>query len=134
MRHATIGSSFALLPAYRMHVQRPIYVAPKHGLRLVLASKVIFMFSKVILSRNENQPKEEVLGRTSLQTSGQTPRSGPPNPGDKQAFWHGHASQTSPKNFSLKSFWLIFCSLTKTTDFTSPKDRLMRDTRPVPCH
>ena len=41
-------------------------------------------------------PKTEVFGQTSLRTSGQTLRSGPPNPG-KQAFWHGHAARTSTK-------------------------------------
>ena len=33
------------------------------------------------ISGTKNQPKEEVLGRTSLRTSGQKLRSGPPNPG-----------------------------------------------------
>ena len=48
-------------------------------------------------SDSKNQPKEEVFGRTSLRTSGQKLRSGPPNPGKKQAFWHGHAARTSTK-------------------------------------
>ena len=43
------------------------------------------------------QPEEQVLGRISLQTSGQKLRSGPPNPGKKQAFWHRHPARTSTK-------------------------------------
>ena len=35
------------------------------------------------ISETKNQPKEEVFGRTSLQTSGQKLRSGCPNPGKK---------------------------------------------------
>ena len=46
--------------------------------------------------RRKISPKTEVFGRTSLRTSGQKLRSGPPNPG-KQAFWHGHAARTSTK-------------------------------------
>ena len=42
-------------------------------------------------------PKTEVFGQTSLRTSGQRLRSGPPNPGKKQAFWHRHAARTSTK-------------------------------------
>ena len=38
------------------------------------------------LSGTKIQPKEEVFGRISLRTSGQKLRSGPPNPGKKQAF------------------------------------------------
>ena len=49
------------------------------------------------MSETKNQPKEEVVGRTSLRTSRQKLQSGPPNPGKKQAFWHGHAAWTSTK-------------------------------------
>ena len=45
-------------------------------------------------------------------TSGQKLRSGPPSPGKKQAVWHGHPVRMSmKKNFGLKNFGLIFCSL-----------------------
>ena len=47
-------------------------------------------------SGTKNQPKEEVLARISLRTSGQKLRSGPPSPG-KQAFWDGHPARTSMK-------------------------------------
>ena len=61
-------------------------------------------------SETKNQPKEEVFGRTSLRTSGQTLRSGPPNPG-KKTFWHGRVARTSTNNFCLKNFGPIFRSL-----------------------
>ena len=51
---------------------------------------------KCLFQKRKISPKTEVFGRTSLRTSGQKLRSGPPNPG-KQAFRHGHAARTSTK-------------------------------------
>ena len=58
--------------------------------------------------RNENQPKEEVLGRISLRTSSQKLRSGPPIPGNKDK----HFATDTPrgrltKNFGSKQFGLF---------------------------
>ena len=47
-------------------------------------------------SETKNQSKEEVFGRTSLRTSGQKLRSGPPNLKTK-TFWLAHAARTSTK-------------------------------------
>ena len=53
-------------------------------LALFRAGNAIFLWSNDFQER-KNQPKEEVLGRTSLRTSGQKLRSGPPNPGKTTA-------------------------------------------------
>ena len=52
---------------------------------------------KALLPGTKIQPKEEVLGRTSLWMSRQKLRSGSPNPGKKQAFRNGHPARTSIK-------------------------------------
>ena len=88
-------------------------------------------------SGTKSQPKEEVLGRISLQTSGQKLRSGPPNPG-KQALWHGHPAWTSMKqdkkkkkpNFSKKSTGMLpkhesSKSQGKTKTHTPPAKKLL---------
>ena len=61
------------------------------------------------------QPKEEVFGRISLRTSGQKLRSGPPNPGKKQAFWNGHPARTSMKKLRSEKL---------RADFPFPKNRV----------
>ena len=63
------------------------------------ALRYLVIFSKAsepLNKETKNQPKEEVLGWTSLRTTGQKLRSDPPNPG-KQAFRHGHSARTSTK-------------------------------------
>ena len=57
------------------------------------------------------QPKEEVFGRISLRTSGQKLRSGPPNPGKTSILERTARADIHEKNFGLKNFGLIFCSL-----------------------
>ena len=47
------------------------------------------------------QPKEEVLSRISLQTSGQKLRSGPPNPGKTSIFARTSRADVHEKNFGL---------------------------------
>ena len=56
------------------------------------------------------QPKEEVFGRTSLRTSRQKLRSGPPNPGKTKHFGTDMPRGHPRKNFGLKNFGLIFRS------------------------
>ena len=67
---------------------------------------VIFSYSGTKI-----QPKEEVFGRISLRTSGQTLRSGPPNPGKNKHFGMDMPRGRPRKNFGLKNFGLIFRSL-----------------------
>ena len=64
-------------------------------------------------SGTKNQPKEEVLGQTSRPDIRPKTLVRPAIQilEKKQAFWHGHAAQTSTKNFGLKNFGLIFHSL-----------------------
>ena len=57
------------------------------------------------------QPKEEVLGRTSLRTSRQKLRSGPPKPGKTSISERTSHADVHDKNFGLKNFGLIFRSL-----------------------
>ena len=52
-----------------------------HGWSLLLT---VIWFG--LFSGTKIQPKEEVFGRTSLRTSGQKLRSGPPNPGKNKHF------------------------------------------------
>ena len=61
------------------------------------------------------QPKEEVFARISLRTSVQKLRSGPPNPGEKQAFWNGHPARTSMKKLRSEKL---------RADFPFPKESL----------
>ena len=56
-------------------------------------------------------PKTEVFGRTSLRTSGQKLRSGPPNPGKNKHFGTDMPRGRPQKNFGLKNFGLIFRTL-----------------------
>ena len=65
-------------------------------------------------SETKNQPKEEVLGRMSLWTSGQKLRSGPPIPGKKQAFRHRHAPRTSTKELRSEKLRADFSFPNKT--------------------
>ena len=57
-------------------------------------------------------PKTEVFGRTSLRTSGQKLRSGPPNPGKNKHLGTDMPRGRPRKNFGLKNFGLMFRSLT----------------------
>ena len=67
------------------------------------------MFGLTWKSETKKQPKEEVFGRTSLRTSGQKLRSGPPKLEKTSIGGRGHAAWTSTKkNFGLKNFGLIF--------------------------
>ena len=63
------------------------------------------------LSGTKNQPKEEVLARISLRTSGQKLRSGPPNPGKTSILGRTSRADVHEKNFGQKNFGLIFRSL-----------------------
>ena len=63
------------------------------------------------------QPKEEVFGRTSLRTSRQKLRSGPPNPGKTSISERTSRADVHEKNFGLKNSGLIFRSLKKPREF-----------------
>ena len=91
------------------------FTSPFSLLALLLATPLPSLFSPLAPFRplfplksragtKKEQPKEEVLGRISLRTSGQKLRSGPPNPG-KQAFWDGPARKKNPNpNFLVRIF------------------------------
>ena len=70
------------------------------------------------ISETTNQPKEEVFGQTSLRSSSQKLRSGPPNPGKqkKQAFWNGHAGRTSTKELRSEKLRADFSLQKKTQE------------------
>ena len=71
------------------------------------------------------QPKEEVFGRTSLRTSRQKLRSGPPNPGKTSTSERTSHADVHEKNFGLKNFGLIFRSLLRlATPWREPRETL----------
>ena len=87
-------------------------------------------------SETKYQPKEEVFGRTSAQTSGQKLRSGPPNPG-KTSILAWTARTDVHENFSLKNLRLISRSLIRESPRqTKPKKgpkRKVHELRPSLC-
>ena len=73
------------------------------------------LWARGFFSGTKIQPKEEVFGRTSLRTSRQKLRSGPPNPGKTSISERAFHADVREKNFGLKNFGLIFRSLFSDT-------------------
>ena len=86
---------------------------PKPALFTNLQRKIICYVQKSQDSETKNQPKEEVFGRTSLRTSRQKLRLGPPSPG-KTSIWHRDAARTSAKKLRSEKL---------RTDFLFPKEQ-----------
>ena len=81
--------------------------------KIVGPKRMLLSWQYSLIFRTKSQPTEQVFGRTSLRTSGQKLRSGPPKSGKTSTLARTcRADVHKKKNFSLKKkFGLTFCYL-----------------------